>query len=472
MAEVTPLISKDGQHLPAPDGSVLDPSLIKISADADNALTQGSDGGLFAPEPAAVDPADLVSATEGNQLEVGLDGKLNVPASDAVNPADLVSPDESNQLGTDADGLLFVPPATQQVPSDFISTDAGNAITEGEDARLFVRAVSADSGNLVQRGSDTGAKLTGSDLVSAGSTSNLLTVSAVDGRLQVDRDEVVSEVTDKVTVVSDDSGNLLKKGSDKGAFLDEDALPDQVKAGIATTVTDGRVDVNVGSGLKVVSNELQVDTDAIETFSVSATDAILKLSNKVLTAAVSATYDVTTGYFTLYGRDSTQLSTVYIPGAGTALRDIQVVKNPTGYAEGTYFEYTFITTTGARVVYVKVPEGQTVTEGNGISVTVADSVATVAVKLKASDSGLLVDSSGISVDFSVLAKKDDLDAAVERIDALETGAEETADALSALKDKVDEVAAASSIAISTTEPDIGGMDTGTGVLFPANDLLS
>lgn len=478
MVEVIPLISKDGQHTPAPDGSVLDPSLIPLSADADNALTRGSDDGLFVPAPDPLDPADLISATEGNRLETGLDGKLTVPAPDPVNPADLISTDRDNQLVTGSDGRLTVPAPDRVDPSDFISTDPGNAIFEGQDLKLFARAVSVDSNNLVQRGSDFGAKLTGSDLVSAGSTGNLLKVSAVDGRLEVDRDTVVAEVSHNVKIVSDDADNLLRSGSDGGAFLNEARLPDQVKSGVATAVTDGRVDVLYGTGLKVQGNALQVDQDALELFSVSATDAILKMNAKTLTASVSAAYDVATGYLTLYGRDNIVLNTVYIPGSGSALQDVTVVKNPAGEEPGTYFKYTFITTAGVRVVYVSVPEGQTVTEGNGVSVTVADSVAKVSVRLKPSDSGLLLDASGISVDFSVLAKKDDLDALTSTVESVGSGVAALAenlnqleDDVSDLQDKVDALETASSISISTTEPDVSGMAAGTGVLFPASALL-
>lgn len=457
MAVVTPIIHQAGQHVPAPDGSVLDPSLIALSADADNALKQGTDGGLFVPAADAVDPAGLVSATPGNQLEVGLDGKLNVPAADTVDPADLVSTDADNALKQGADGRLFVP-ETATSAAGLISTDAGNAVTQGTDGGLFARAVSTDSGNLVQRGSDYGAKLTGSDLISAGSTGNLLKVSAVDGRLEVDRDSVTAEVVRDVKIVSDDTDNLIRTGSDGGAFLNEDRLPDQVKSGIATAVTNGQVDVLYGTGLKVQGNALQVDTDALEIFSVSATDAILKMSSKTLTATVSAAYDVVTGYLTLYGRDNIVLNTVYIPGSGSALQDISVVKNPAGEEPGTYFKYTFITTAGTRVVYVSVPEGQTVTEGDGVSVTVADSVAKVSVKLKPTDSGLLLDNSGISVDFSVLVKQSDFDTLSDTVDAL--------------FGKVDALETASSLSISATEPDVSGMAAGTGVLFPASALLS
>lgn len=527
MVAVTPIVAQDGKHIPAPAGSTLDSSLVPLSTDTGNTLTTGSDGGLFVPsaesldpaslvsaqpdnqmsvavdgklyvpepdavnpadlvsaqadnslavaldgklyvpEPAVVNPADLISADAGNQTQIGTDGKLFTPAAEDVAPADLISADADNQLVAGTDGKLFVPEQTATEAADLISTDTGNVLSKGSDDKLFTRAVSVDADNLIKRGSDNAATLTASDLVSAGTAENLLKVDATDKRLEVDKADVLVAVKTGLTIVSDDNDNLIRKGTDGGAFLSEDALPDQVTAGVAVTVNDGRVSVNVGDGLKVDAlNQLALDPNSIQTISLSATEQILALtSGGVLSATLTPQYDALTGNLTLYGKDSAVVGRVYIPGAASALKTVETVTNPTGYEAGTYFKFTWTTVSGDSVVYVKVPSTQTVNAGNGIEAVSSGDVITVSAKVKA-DGGLTNSAAGLAADFNLVAAKSDLDALEDRVDTAEGN-------ITNLDDRVDALeAGSSSITVITGSFDPASLTEGTGALVPASDLLS
>lgn len=156
-----------------------------------------------------------------------------------------------------------------------ISKDTDNLLKTGSDGKLLVAdldpvtIVSGDVNNLLVRGSDNGAKVTASDLLSNGSAENLIKVNAVDQRLEVSKSDVQAFAKAAIAdtaIVSNDAGNLLIKGSDKGAYLAASSLQTQVSAGSGTSVDANRVSVNVGKGLGVnSSNQLYVDTNELTT---------------------------------------------------------------------------------------------------------------------------------------------------------------------------------------------------------------
>lgn len=525
--QVKPIVisSDDSLHQVAPDGSVIANAYIDkeslVSSDTGNLLTVGSDGQLSVPTESIpkTDPKDLVSAQSGNQLEVALDGKLYAKATDIPGPEFFISTDADNQLVSGSDNGLFVAKVTVPTPSDFISSQDGNQVKLGADDKLFVaavepsalvsddasngiklgqdgklytehtgavdlvstkegnslsvtsvdkklyvRTVSADDGNIAVVGSDSGVRVTGTDIISNGITDNMLKVDSVDGRLEVSASDVEAKAKAAVTVVSADSANVLVKGSDGGAYLPVNAIPDQLKAGDGIAVEDGYVSVNYGSGLTIKNRQLTVDTDALTLFTVSTADQILDLSSsKVLSAEVSAAYDTNTGYLTLYGKNKSVLSSVYVPGAVSALQDVEVVTNPAGYTQGQYYRYTFILSVGGtKTIYVPVPSGTTVAAGAGIGVTTAGDVSTVSAKVK-SNGGLLVDDSGLYIDTSVIATETGLT-------KLEAQVASNTSSIKTLQDEIDAIDASGfSISASTVDPAL--LDNGNGALYPATDLL-
>ena len=139
--KTTPLYADAESHVhrPIPDGRVIDPKFIPVSADEGNAVTVGSDGGLF------VKPAEKPTGTG------------------------LVSKDEDNLLGLDKSGLI------KATGNDLISNGDTNLITiDHTDKRLIVtpdkvrnllQTISDDEGNLIHPGSDGGAFVGIDDIV-------------------------------------------------------------------------------------------------------------------------------------------------------------------------------------------------------------------------------------------------------------------------------------------------------------------
>lgn len=125
-------------HRPIPDGSVIDPKLIPVSADEGNAITAGSDGGLF------VEPAEKPTGTG------------------------LVSKEADNLIGLDKSGLI------KATGNDLISNGDINLITiDPTDKRLIVtpdkvrdllQTISDDEGNLIHPGTDGGAYVSIEDI--------------------------------------------------------------------------------------------------------------------------------------------------------------------------------------------------------------------------------------------------------------------------------------------------------------------
>ena len=381
-------LGEDGSRARPATGSVIDNSYIDkqalISKDASNLLKLGSDGALAvsaADVPsggtAAVDPASLVSAKAGNQLTVSTDKKLYVPAPATVSASDLVS------------------------------SDTGNSLTMGTDARLFVKTPetasagalrSADADNLLKLGTDARLTLTSGAIISDAPAVNLLTTNAADHALQVLPDDVKKNLS----VVSADKGNALSAGTDGGAFLDPLSVKTSVTAGAGVSVTGSTISVAYGDGLAVdqTTNRLHVDKDAlnIKDISLLASEKILSLTDAgVLSATASITYDATKSTLSLFGVNNALLSTVSLPGATSALKAVELVENPTGYEAGSYFKYTFLTSTSdLNYVYVKVPATSAIAAGNGVSAVTSKDVTTVSV-LPRPAGGLETDGTGVAV---------------------------------------------------------------------------
>ena len=451
------VLNDDGtKHVALSDGSYIDNASIDkdslLSKDTDNLLKTGSDGQLLVAKSdlPAYSASDFISADAGNQVVLGSDDKLLVadkPIADLVSAADnviSVNPID-NKLQVDPEKIKkLANDEAKQVASDIV-----------DDAVDSVVIVSADTSNLLVRGSDNGAKVTSSDLLSNGSAENLIKVNAVDQRLEVaksDVQDVAKAVIADSAIVSADAGNIIIKGSDKGAYLSLDALPTQVSAGSGIAVDGCKVSVNVGKGLGVNSaNQLYVDTNALTAISLETTEKILNLtSDNVLSATVSAQYNAATGYLTLLGKNSQTLSSVYIPGASSMLQSVDVVTDPAGQPAGNYFRYTFTTTAGSNVIYVPVPAATNLAAGNGIAVSTAGDITTVAVKAKAG-SGITVDADGVSADTTVLATKEEVKTLQEQVEVIDT-------------ENMD-------FTVSSTTVDPATLDKGEAALYPSEDLL-
>lgn len=229
-----------------PDGQFVDVSAIPL----DGADSSGAPNLLkHAPDGLVVYASDCISSEKGNALEVR-GGKMYVPDMSAT-----------------ADGL--------------ISKDDGNKLKLGSDNGLFVSqtVVSVDADNLVTVGSDGGAKLTPNDMLSNGHI-NLLTIDPVDGKIILTEENI----QDNLPVISQDEGNLVHPGSDKGVYLSMDDILNRGDA-ILYEDKDGRI----SSGL-------------------------------------SLAYSPDTGKLDILGHDGqTVISTVRVPGASSSLKGVYLV---------------------------------------------------------------------------------------------------------------------------------------------------
>ena len=134
--------------------------------------------------------------------------------------------------------------------------------------------ISSDSGNLLQQGSDGLMLVTGGSLADP-RADNLLEESA-NGKLQVTSDRVVewleshpqaaAALAEAVKVVSEDSGNVIVAGADKGAFMSKNTL-----AGAVSTMSAAQLSTlanalrKQGGGLSVGSDgKLSVDFGSMD----------------------------------------------------------------------------------------------------------------------------------------------------------------------------------------------------------------
>lgn len=121
--------------------------------------------------------------------------------------------------------------------------------------------ISADSGNLLQQGSDGLMLVTGSSLADP-RADNLLEESD-NGKLQVTSDRVVewleghpqaaAAIAEAVKVVSGDSGNVITAGADKGAFMSKATL-----AGAVSTMSAAQL-TTLANALRKAGGGLNID---------------------------------------------------------------------------------------------------------------------------------------------------------------------------------------------------------------------
>ena len=157
----------------AGNGEVVDPKHIAVDPAADNLITNDSDTGL------KVTADDIISGEEGNLVK-----KSNADGGVLLKAGDIIANEECNILSVDANGKivfhvenlistveggnvlgvnpddckLFINPCLLPGPQNIVSNDEGNLIVkDAEDCSALLRyrdAVSEDSGNLIQPGSD------------------------------------------------------------------------------------------------------------------------------------------------------------------------------------------------------------------------------------------------------------------------------------------------------------------------------
>lgn len=246
------------QFTELPDGQFVDVSAIPL----DGADSSGAPNLLkHAPDGLAVYARDCIFSEEGNALEVR-GGKMYVP-----------------DMSAKADGL--------------ISKDDGNKLKLGSDNGLFVSqtVVSVDADNLVTVGSDGGAKLTPNDVLSNGDV-NLLTIDPVDKKIILTKEAIQGNLP----VVSQDDGNLVHHGSDKGVYL---SLGDILREG----------------------------------------DVILHDDGGKVAADISMVYNQPTGVLQLIGYDGvTEVARVIIPSSTSVLKGVELTNGKPDVAGGETIE--------------------------------------------------------------------------------------------------------------------------------------
>ena len=174
----------------AEDGKLIVKPANMVSSEENNILEIGADGKLYVNKTAAsVVAEDLVSGDVGNIIVTGSDNKLYARV-DPSNPKDFISDSADNAITTGPDGGLFVEKTKDVVPGDLISTDANNIITKGTDSKLYAKV---DTNSLVSSEAD-----------------NQLTVKG-DGKLYVEKSGGISDVDE---IISTNEGNLIVKGTD------------------------------------------------------------------------------------------------------------------------------------------------------------------------------------------------------------------------------------------------------------------
>lgn len=491
------VVSADGSlHQSLPTGTFIDDAAIDkaslVSQQAGNALTAVSDG-LYVV-PSTINPQDLISSDAGNIITTGADGKLTAVAP-ATDPKSLVSKDLDNDLTVDSDGKLKV--AVTDVAADIVSNATNNALTQATDKKLYVRVVSTDAGNVLTTGSDNGAFANAHSVVSTASIGNLLKVSSADGKLVVSSSDIQSEMQSKLSIVSTQSGNAITIGSDKGAYLDKDALK-VYSAGQGVSINGTTISVSAGTGLSFSGNTLVVDEDKIHNISVPSSEKMLSINaGNEMTTTLTATYDANSNLI-LSGKNGVEIAKVYIPSGGSILKSVEVVVNPAGQDPGTYFKFVFEVSGKEETVYAKLPDTSTLIAGGGISVVSTDTTDTVSVKCKTAG-GLSVDDAGLYVSANY-AMQSDLDtvsgiaqtnknniatlqgnvatltsnvatntaniatnkSAVEKAQAQ---AEANKEAIAALE------LSSAKLTVASSEPAPSSLSNGNGVLYPSTDLL-
>lgn len=285
------------EHLPITDGQAVNPAYIPVDSSVPNALQVGEEGLVVSADALVSDAAD-------NRL-VAQDGKLYVAPITApeASAEALVSDAEDNRLVVQ-DNRLYVAPVEvpDPTPGELVSADEDNLLGVGLDGKLAVKSenlpkqsvVSTDDANILREGTDGGAYLDGNDLLSNGDI-NLLTISEVDHKIILRKKDVLANMT----VVSDDPGNLIGTGSDGGAYMSKDELISE-DDDVLTTDSHGKL-----------VTELEMD------------------------------YNTTTGELRLLGVDGAEVGHAIVPTSTSALRSVEFTRSMPSAdgedVEGDYF---------------------------------------------------------------------------------------------------------------------------------------
>lgn len=117
-------------------------------------------------------------------------------------------------------------------------------------------------------------------------------------------------------------------------------------------------------------------------------------SGGALATDIKLKYNTSTGKFDICGHDDTVVSTVTVPSSTSALKNAEVVKNPSGQAAGTYMEFTFtLADSTEKKIYADLKDLIDIyTGGDGIDVSDANVVSVKTAKtqaVKVDDSGNL-----------------------------------------------------------------------------------
>ena len=108
--------------------------------------------------------------------------------------------------------------------------------------------------------------------------------------------------------------------------------------------------VNQESVSKIIKNTVPT---------VNPNDAILEVKDKLINTKFSLQYDLDTGILAVLGKDGSKVTQAYVPGAQRYLKEVSVVKNPSGLAAGTYLLLVFATVSGPETQYVEIPDNGT-----------------------------------------------------------------------------------------------------------------
>lgn len=385
-------------HRPIPEGSVIDPKLIPVSADEGNAITAGSDGGLF------VEPAEKPTGTG------------------------LVSKDEDNLLGLDNTGLLKV------TGNDLLSNGDINLITiDPTDKRLIVtsdkvrdllQTISEDEGNLIHPGTDGGAYVSIEDIADV--EGNEILYVTHDGKLDAGLGLEYDDATGGLDLVGHDGETII-------AHVD---IPTSASVLLGAEFVNGKPDA---SG-EAVAGDYHVSLAATYAnepdggLGITFTDATkgqAKQQAITYTLLDAAHADVWPTGFKAYFNgsikevgatgsdaptaitfdDGSTLNIVWTGQTGTALAGTATFTPAVGIIAGYYLHLTFRLFTGlVSDVYIDLTELVDIYTG-GCGIKVADNVISVvtlntggvqctggAVSLKVSPTGgLQTDDTGVSI---------------------------------------------------------------------------
>ena len=216
-------------HAPAPQGSKLDYDLINVdelvSGQANNALSKDSEGRLFVngvPPHVSKEPwnyvrfgndhgifvggNDVLSNSEVNLLTIADGDKKVVLTPDAVEGVIVNTVKSNDEVRDEIADIISEALLTNATVRDTVSRLIADAISK-------ITIVSKDSGNMLAAGSDGGAMLVLSGLLSS-ATDNALKPGP-DGKIYLNANDVAGGV-------SVDLGNLLVNGSDGRPYLTGD----------------------------------------------------------------------------------------------------------------------------------------------------------------------------------------------------------------------------------------------------------